>query len=268
MLGVDQVGLLLGKLGLSGRHEVAEDLLHIVDGLVPMAQCTIFSFEEGKAPRTIAVGDRSRTSSLPAISQAYATHYHPYDGLQAVMQAERAHAQSATAAHPHIVMHRQRPGDIQHEGYRVACYEVPQVAERLAILALYQGWRWLSVHFYRGVEHGPLSGADVQTLEALAPLVVHAVRLHHTGQLFDEDLQEWLLARLHRRCPDLTKRDLDVLRGLLAGQDNTTLAAQLGLTVGSTQTYVKRVQRKLGVDSVRALMGLALAGEGEGPQHL
>lgn len=255
-----QVTALLQKLGLAGRHEVAEDLLRIVSAQVPMAQCTLFSFEGESAPRTVAVGDRSRTAALRRITHDYVTRYHPLDGCREAMRAEQEAARRASAAQPHIVLHRQRPQDIVHPDYRRVCYELPRVAERVAMLALYEGWRWLSVNFYRGQEHGPLQPDDLRRLEALAPLVVHAARLHYAGQLFDTDLAEWLLARVHRRHPALTKRELDVLRGLLQGLDNDTLAQRLGLELSSTQTYVKRVHRKLGVGSQRELLGLLVQG--------
>ncbi len=255
-----QVTALLQKLGLAGRHEVAEDLLRIVSAQVPMAQCTLFSFEGESAPRTVAVGDRSRTAALRRITHDYVTRYHPLDGCREAMRAEQEAARRASAAQPHIVLHRQRPQDIVHPDYRRVCYELPRVAERVAMLALYEGWRWLSVNFYRGQEHGPLQPDDLRRLEALAPLVVHAARLHYAGQLFDTDLAEWLLARVHRRHPGLTKRELDVLRGLLQGLDNDTLAQRLGLELSSTQTYVKRVHRKLGVGSQRELLGLLVQG--------
>ena len=263
-LPLAQVTALLQKLGLSGRHEVAEDLLRIVSAQVPMAQCTIFSFEGESAPRTVAVGDRSRTAALRRITQDYVTRYHPLDGCREAMRAELDAARRASAAQPHIVLHRQRPQDIAHPDYRHVCYELPQVAERVAVLALYEGWRWLSVNFYRGQEHGPLQADDLRRLEALAPLVVHAVRLHYAGQLFDADLAEWLLARLHRRHPALTKRDVDVLRALLQGLDNEALAQRLGLELSSAQTYVKRVHRKLGVGSQRELLGLLVQGDALG----
>ncbi len=255
-----QVTALLQKLGLAGRHEVAEELLRIVGAQVPMAQCTIFSFEGESAPRTVAVGDRSRTAALRRITHDYITRYHPLDGCREAMRAELDAARRASAAQPHIVLHRQRPQDIAHADYRHVCYELPRVAERVALLALYEGWRWLSVNFYRGQEHGPLQADDLQRLQALAPLVVHAARLHYAGQLFDADLAEWLLARLHRHHPTLTKRDLDILRGLLQGLDNPALAQRLGLELSSTQTYVKRVQRKLGIGSQRELLGLLVQG--------
>lgn len=255
-LPLSQVTGLLQKLALSGRHAVAEDLLQIVGAHVPLAQCTIFSYEGQSPPRVVAVGDRSRTASLRSITQDYVTRFHLLDGSREVMRTELEQARRATAAHPRILLHRQRPGDIQHAEYRRVCYELPCVAERLAILALYDGWRWLSVNFYRGTEHGPLDADAIAMLEAFAPLIVHAVRLHYAGHLFDEDLAEWLLARLHRRHPQLTKRDLDVLRGLLAGLDNEALALRLGLELSSTQTYLKRIYRKLGLGGQRELLGL------------
>ena len=70
-LPLAQVSALLEKLGLSDRHAVAEEVLRLLGPLVPLAQCTIFSFEGTGRPRTVAVGDRSRTRELPDISQAY-----------------------------------------------------------------------------------------------------------------------------------------------------------------------------------------------------
>ena len=52
-----QVAALMGKLGASDRHAVAEEILRLLATWVPMAQCTIFSFEGAGRPRTLAVGE-------------------------------------------------------------------------------------------------------------------------------------------------------------------------------------------------------------------
>jgi DNA-binding CsgD family transcriptional regulator len=254
-----QVTSLLRKLGLSGRHAVAEELLRLVGGRVPLAQCTIFSYEGQGRPRILAVGDRARTEALPRISQDYVTRFYPLDGSVQVMHAELAAARRASAGHPHILLHRQQGADIAHREYRAVCYELPQVAERLAILALHEGERWLSVNFYRGVEHGPFDDAAVAVIEAFAPLVVQAVRLHYGGQALNHDLAELMLARVLRRCPALTKRDQDVVRGLLAGHATEGIADRMGIEVSSAQTYLKRVYRKLGISGQRELLGLLMA---------
>jgi DNA-binding CsgD family transcriptional regulator len=254
-----QVTQLLQKLGVAGRHAVAEDLLRLVGEHVALAQCTIFSHEGQAQPRIVAVGARDRTPEVASISQDYVSRFYPLDGTQRVMQAELAAAQRATAAHPHIVLYRQRGEDIAHREYREICYELPQVAERLTVLSLHEGTRWLSVNFYRSEAQGVFDARAIQVIEAFAPLVVQAVRLHYAGQVAQHDLAELLLPRLLRRCPELTKRDVDVVRGLLAGLTTQGLADRMGIEISSAQTYQKRVYRKLGISGQRELLGLLMA---------
>jgi DNA-binding CsgD family transcriptional regulator len=181
-----------------------------------------------------------------------------HDGLLPVMSRAWAAAKRADPAQPRIILHRQSPQDLSHQEYRQVCYDAPQVAERVAVLALYEGRRWLSVHLYRGWEHGPFDPVGMRVIEAFAPLIVHAVRLHHTGQVLHGDVSDALLARLLRRCPQLTQRDQDVLRSQMAGHSTEVMAARLGLTHQSALTYHKRVYRKLGISGQRELLGLLL----------
>lgn len=257
-LPLTRVSAMLEKLGLSDRHAVAEEVLHLLGPWVPLAQCTIFSFEGSGRPRTVAVGDRSRTRELQDISQAYVQRFYRLDGAQQAMQAHQAAARKAPPGQPHIVLHRQSPGDVQHPDYRQICYTLPQVAERMAILSLHEGRRWLSVNLYRGLEHGPFSDHDISTVEALAPLIVQAVRLHYTGQVLGADLMALMMDRLALRGTPLTPRDEDVVRGLLQGLSNIDLADRLGLTPASAQTYTKRLYRKLGVSGHKELVAWLL----------
>lgn len=259
-LPLAQVGALLSRLGQAGRHAVAEELLHLVGTQVPLAQCTIFAYEAGRKPVIVAVGDRSRTLALPDIAEAYVARFYRLDASLAAMQSEWDAAIKAGSVHPRIILHRQAASDIDHAEYRRICYEQPQVAERLAVLALYEGRRWLSVNLYRGLEHGPFDEAALAVVEAFAPLIVHAVRLHHTGQAVRQDLPDLLLARLAQRFPALTQRDRDVVVALMSGLTTEDLAERLGLTLASARTYRKRVFRKLGVAGQRELLALLLDG--------
>ena len=285
-LPLAQVNALMAVLGSNHRHAVAEQLLRLVGAHVPLAQCTIFSFERPNRPRIVAMGDRSRTNALPRIAQAYVTRFFRLDPALAVVPGVHPLAQGAgrvqggdadtgptPVAHEHvhgqnpadplITLHRQRPQDITHPEYRQVCYELPQVAERLALLARYEGRFWMSVNFYRGVEHGPFDDAGVAIIQALAPTIQHAVRLHHTGHALQQDLSGLMLARAARRNPSLTQRDHDVLASLLKGQPTEAMAESLGLTVSSAQTYVKRLYRKLGLSGQRELLAwLMEPGEG------
>ena len=261
-LPLAQTSALMARLGQSDRDAVAEDLLRLVGAQVPLAQCTIFAFEPGRQPSIVAVGDRSRTQALPDIAETYADRFYRLDASAAVMASELLAAQKAGSETPRILLHRQRPEDIGHPDYRRICYEQPQVAERLSVMALFEGRRWLSVNLYRGVEHGVFSEAALAIVEAFAPLIVHAVRLHHTGQAVHQDLPDLLLARLVHQFPSLTQRDRDVVAALLDGLPTQAMAERLGLTPGSAQTYQKRVLRKLGVAGQRELLGLLMRGSG------
>lgn len=249
---------LMQKLGMGHQHAVAEGLLNLLGEHVPLAQCTIFAYEGLRAPRIVAVGDRLRTQALADIAEAYVSSFYRLDGCMSAMREELSAARKAGMQHPRIVMHRQTGADIAHDAYRHACYERPQVAERLALLALFEGRRWLAVNLYRGLEHGPFDAASIDVVSAFAPLIVHAVRLHHTGQSVNQELGDLLLARLRARHPQLTPRDCDVVRSLLDGQSSAAMAERLGLTLASARTYVKRVYRKLGVSGQRDLMGMLL----------
>ena len=264
-LPLAQVNALMAVLGSNHRHAVAEQLLRLVGAHVPLAQCTIFSFEQPNRPRIVAMGDRSRTSALPRIAQAYVTRFFRLDPALAVVPGVQAVAglNDWDAVDSPVTLHRQRPQDITHPEYRQVCYELPQVAERLALLARYEGRFWMSVNFYRGVEHGPFDDAGVAIIQALAPTIQHAVRLHHTGHALQQDLSGLMLARAARRNPSLTQRDHDVLASLLKGQPTEAMAESLGLTVSSAQTYVKRLYRKLGLSGQRELLAwLMEPGEG------
>lgn len=81
------------------------------------------------------------------------------------------------------------------------CYELPQVAERLAMLALYEG-RFLDVgQLLPGLEHGPFDAHSLAVMQAFAPTIVHAVRLHHTGNTLHQDLGDLMLARARAAAP-------------------------------------------------------------------
>lgn len=252
------VTALLEQAGRPGSDAVAEQLLHLLGRHVPLAQCTIFSFQGLARPRIVGLGDRARTGALPMISRDYIERFYPLDGAQRVMKAELERMQRDPHARARVWLHRQAPGDVSHPEYRRVCYELPRLAERLSLLTLQQGARWIAVNLYRGEEHGCFEAGEVARIEAFAPLVMQAMRLHYAGQTLEDDLAGLVVARLARRFGQLTQRDLDVVRGMVEGLDAEALAARLGITLSSARTYVKRVCAKLGVQGRRELFALLM----------
>jgi DNA-binding NarL/FixJ family response regulator len=58
-----------------------------------------------------------------------------------------------------------------------------------------------------------------------------------------------VVTTLDMRAADLTDRQLEVLRLVAAGLDNTAIAAQLYVSVESVKTHVRRIMAKLGAHS-------------------
>jgi DNA-binding CsgD family transcriptional regulator len=56
-----------------------------------------------------------------------------------------------------------------------------------------------------------------------------------------------MLARLRGTCPDLSKRELDVLRGVLEGSTTHDIGERFGVKPSSVVTYQKRAYRRLGI---------------------
>ena len=66
------------------------------------------------------------------------------------------------------------------------------------------------------------------------------------------------VARLRIACPELSKRELDVLRGILDGQTAHEIGETIGVKTSSVVTYQKRAYRRLGISSQRELFALCM----------
>ena len=100
---------------------VAEQILQLLGRHVPLAQCTIFSFQGMARPRVVGMGDRARTGALPMISQDYSERFYPLDGSQRVMQAELAAARAAGVAQPRAIAAASKAckGSLACSGWRI-----------------------------------------------------------------------------------------------------------------------------------------------------
>lgn len=248
-LNLGHAANLFARVGGNRSRTLAADLLQLIGPGVPLAQCTIFAYAPRRNPQVFSFADRARDVALPRISHNYAERFYSQDGNQQAM-ARRGPAER-------ILVQRQGIDDIAHPEYRRVCYEQPRISERVALLAHGENERWLSLNLYRGHEHGYFCAREMDYLETLAPLLMQAVRLHYQAWLQANELPLLLAERIAARQPGLTLREQTLLRLMLTGADNDTIAAQLGVRPSSAATYVKRLYRKLGIGGLRELIGLA-----------
>ncbi|MBH3426312.1 response regulator transcription factor [Pseudomonas alkylphenolica] len=253
-LNLGHTANLLARIGVNRSRFLAADLLQVIGPGVPLAQCTIFAYPKRRNPEVFSFADRAREVSLPVISSTYVQRFFGLDGNQQVMN-------QSSAVHNTIVQ-RQSIEDIAPGEYRRICYEQPQISERVALLTHCESNRWLSVNFYRGREHGRFSEREVNYLETLAPLLIQAVRLHYHAYLQANEMPLLLAERVIRQQHvELTLREQELLRLMLSGLEVDDIAEHLGVRPVSAATYVKRLYRKLGINGLRELFGLATRAE-------
>ena len=245
---------LLASLGEIETDALAAEILATTAPVLAACQCTVFAYEFGNRPRVVSVGDRRGGRFLSNVADLYSKLFYSLDGNQRVL--EDAACRNAASA---LVLHRQMRSEIVHEGYRNACYDQPAVADRLALLQQTSAGIWLSVNLYKGMGQGEFSDAELLGFQGLAPLVAQAAKLHYTlvGQ-HQTGISQLMLARLRARCPQLSKRELDVLRGVLEGQTAVDIGETMGIRPSSVVTYQKRAYRRLGISSQRELFALVL----------
>jgi len=249
-LNIAHTANLFARVGQNRSRFLAADLLQVIGTGVPLAQCTIFAYPKRRNAEVFSFADRAREVSLPVISNKYVQRFFGLDGNQLAM--------SQNSCLANTLVQRQSIEDITHPEYRRICYEQPQISERVALLTLCESNRWLSVIFYRGREHGRFSQREIHYLEALAPLLIQAVRLHYHAHLQASEMPLLMAERVMKQQPvALTLREQDLLRLMLSGLAVEEIAEQLGVRPVSAATYVKRLYRKLGINGLRELFGLA-----------
>ena len=254
-LDLGRVTALVAAIGSADQASFADEVLKTLGDAVGISQCTIFAYEFGNRPRTVSVADHRGGRFLRDVADVYSRLFYVLDGNQQIISDT-----PATSAGTPMLMHRQSSEDIAHEGYRTACYSDPNVSDRLSLLVRPAERIWLSVNLYRDRDHANFTQQEIALVEALAPLVGHSARHHYAlhGQA-QPGIPQLMLARLRTRCPALSKREVDVLRGVLEGLTAAEIGDALGIKPASVVTYQKRAYQRLGISGQRQLFSLCLA---------
>lgn len=254
-LDLSKVTGLVAAIGHDDANALASEVLKTLGDVASISQCTVFAYEFGNRPRTVSVADHRGGRYLRDVADTYARHYYVLDGNQKIVSAPRPGKPGSS-----LLLHLQTSEDIEHEGYRAACYQHPNVSDRLALLLQPAEDIWLSVNLYRDRGRGSFRPGEIELVEAIAPLIGHAARHHYAlcGQS-QMGIPQMMLARLRGLCPDFSKREMDVLRGVLEGRTAHDIAELMGVKPASVVTYQKRAYRRLGISSQRQLFALCLS---------
>jgi DNA-binding CsgD family transcriptional regulator len=139
-------------------------------------------------------------------------------------------------------MHADEAPSLDH---REAIYLRHGMLERLSVVQRTPGTgALLAVNLYRHQHQGRFGAAELAGFAELAPLLLAAVQRHLSlAPVKSTSPRE----TLHRRCPALTQRELDVCERLLRGWSYDGIAADLGLSLATIKTYRARAFERLGL---------------------
>ncbi|WP_322068888.1 helix-turn-helix transcriptional regulator [Paraburkholderia bannensis] len=254
-----RVTSLVAAIGSDNANALATEVLNLLGPATSVSQCTVFAYEFGNRPRTVSVADHRGGRFLRDVADTYARLFYALDGNQRIVTGD---GESRGTAASSLVLHWQSSEDIAHDGYRQTCYATPNVSDRLSLLMQPAADIWLSVNLYRERDAGNFQPGEVELVESLAPLIGEATKHHYAlrGQS-QLGIPQLMLARLRSLCPELSKRELDALRGVLEGHSAAEIADCMGVKPSSVVTYQKRAYQRLGISSQRQLFALCLANE-------
>lgn len=249
---------LVAAIGGDNANALAAEVLNLLGPATSVSQCTVFAYEFGNRPRTVSVADHRGGRFLRDVADTYTRLFYALDGNQRIVTGNN----DATDKPSSLVLHWQSSEDIAHDGYRQTCYATPNVSDRLSLLMQPAADTWLCVNLYRERDAGNFQPGEVELVESLAPLIGQATRHHYAlrGQS-QLGIPQLMLARLRRLCPELSKRELDALRGVLEGHSAAEIADSMGVKPSSVVTYQKRAYQRLGISGQRQLFALCLAND-------
>lgn len=176
----------------------------------------------------------------PVVRQGLAALINRQPGMRVV-------AEAATGREAVVLFAEQRP-DITLMDLRMP--ELDGVAAILAIRAEAPAARVIILTTYDGDEdiyRGLLAGAMAYLLKDATPeVLVEAIQAVHAGQ---KRIPQEVAAKLAERMggPELTPRELEVLRLLVAGHSNKGIGAALAIGEGTVRTHVANILAKLQV---------------------
>ncbi len=227
-----------------GTGDFSAALLKAVSGVLVVDHCAAFMIGAGTAPPVLLLAtSRHDAAFAQRAARRYADEYWRFDPA---MASVRGHGRPATI--------RLTWNAIHHTPFREECYVTAGVIDRLSVLAPAGDGAHILLSVFRLRETGFFHNPEASRFAAAADLFIACVRKH----------RRLLPPMASGPVPGLSAREGEVAQGFMAGQTVHGVAAALGLSTSTVETYRKRIYAKLGV---RSRIGLArcLTGQASGP---
>lgn len=230
-----------------GRPDFPNTLIETLRRQAGVGHCMVFSLTStGAASCLLDAGNIPIGSDLGA---AYAGQFHEFDPNRDVLL--EGHERPAPILLPSFAprMYSAR--------YRKIFFQDSGIVDKFAT-AIWVEDTCFYVNLYRIAAQGRFSPAQLERLEEIAPTIGASVARHflETTPRPGQDIATLFATRAP--LSDLTAREKDVCRGILAGLSSEAISQQLGISLHSTLTYRKRAYEKLGISAQNELFSIVL----------
>lgn len=183
----------------------------------------------------------------------YMTRYFRRDPVVSAM--ERASDDGAT------VMLRVRSKDIVEREYRRSFFDEPEIVERVSFVQKFGG-RWRILNVSRKCPSQAFGEGELASLACLSqlllPLASRMAELDRKAARGGGVGIREIERRFAARFPALTARERQVCARTVIGMTSEATALDLGIGIGSVQTYRKRAFQRLEISSAFQLAHLVL----------
>src|SRR5262245_5850333 len=229
-----------------GRSDFPNVLIDTLRRQAEVGHCMVFALSRaGAADCLLDAGNIPIGGDLGA---AYAGQFHESDpNRDALFEGEGGAPIMLPAFAPRMYGAR----------YRKIFFQDSGIVDKFAT-AIWVEDTCFYVNFYRIAAQGRFSPVQLERLQAIAPTIGASVARHFqtTAPRPEQDIAA-LFATRAPLC-DLTAREQEVCRGILAGLSSEAISQELGISLHSTLTYRKRAYDRLGISSQNELFAIVL----------
>ena len=230
------------------RFEAA--LLRAIGAVAVVDHLTLLTLRPGEGLRTLGIASRSSLSVARSLTRDYVATHHVQDPNYAEL--------AAGGGRRRVLVRRHDRNRLTDQPYEARFYTTVGIVDKVAFLwQAAEGGYYVNLYRTRG--SGPFLREEAVLLTELARFVAALVRLHGGRRLAQVrgggDLSVLLPGLL---SDQLTRREAEVVSGILKGMRTEGIAIELGVKAASVITFRKRAYAKLGIATQAELFAACL----------
>lgn len=238
-------------VGAIGSSEAGSRIDHAINTIAPIDRFYVSEREDSRRPPYLIA--HRLESVLSDRMDDYMARYFRRDPVARAIEAARTSGGT--------VMMRVGPQDITEAEYRRPFFEEASIVERVSFVQRVSD-RWLIMNVARRAPMPRFSDPELDALASLSllllPLAARQAKLDSSPRPLRNPSAAELEERFAQLFPLLSARERQVCARTAIGMTSEATALDLGIGIGSVQTYRKRAFQRLEISSAFQLAPLVM----------